>query len=53
MKELETKYGFKYWTATSMLLFACVLCYLDIGFLVIILSKYNHQPNELHFKVAA
>ena len=53
MCKLDTKYGFKYRTATGMLLFACVLCHLDIGFLVITLSKYNHQPNEEHFEVAA
>ena len=53
MQELDTKYGFKYRTATGMLLFAYVLCRLDIGFLVITLSKYNHQPNEVHFEVAA
>ena len=53
LHELEVKYGFKYRTATGMLLFAYVLCRLDIGFLVIILSKYNHQPNEIHFEVAA
>ena len=32
-----------------MLLFA--LCCLDIGFLIISLSKYNHQWNEAHFEV--
>ena len=42
LHELEGKYGFKYRTATGMLLFPYVLCHLDIGFLVIILSKYNY-----------
>ena len=40
--KLELKYGFKYRTATGMILFAYVLCHLDISFLIIILSKYNH-----------
>ena len=53
MHKLDTKYGFKYQTATGMLLFACVLCCLDIDFLVITLSKYNYQPNEVYFEVAA
>ena len=42
LRELELKYGFKYRTATGMILFAYILCRLDIGFLIIILSKYNH-----------
>ena len=52
-KELEVKFGFKYRTAAGMILFTCVLYRLDIGFLAIILSKYNHQLNEIHFEVAA
>ena len=53
LRKLKLKYGFKYCAATGMILFAYVLCRLDIGFLIIILSKYNHQPNEIHFEVAA
>ena len=42
IKELELKFGFKYHTATGMILFACVLYYLDTGFLIIVLWKYNY-----------
>ena len=48
-KKLKTKYRFKYHTVIGILLCTSILCYLDISFLIVGLSKYNYSPNNTYF----
>jgi Reverse transcriptase (RNA-dependent DNA polymerase) len=47
---LETKFGFSYRSLLGELVYAYVVCRLDIGFAITHLSKYSTRPAEVHFQ---
>ena len=47
---LTEEFGFKYRTLLGELLFAYVICRLDIGYAVTTLAKFSVAPHRLHFQ---
>jgi Reverse transcriptase (RNA-dependent DNA polymerase)/GAG-pre-integrase domain len=47
---LENKFGFAYRSLLGELVYAYVVCRLDIAFAVTHLSKYSVRPGEIHFR---
>ena len=48
-KEIAKKYGFSYRNLLGELIYAYVICRLDIGFAVCFLSRFAGQPHAEHF----
>ena len=47
---LETLFGFGYRNLLGELLFAYVLCRLDIGYAITLLAKFSIAPSKLHYQ---
>ena len=48
-KEFDSKKGFSYRNVLGELIFACVICCLDIGHSVCLLAQFSDRPYEEHF----
>ena len=49
-KEIERKVGFSYRNLLGELVYAYVICRIDIGFAVCFLARFSQSPHEEHFR---
>ena len=47
---LATKHGFKFRTVIGELMYAYVICRLDIGYAITKLSQFAHAPDDIHYQ---
>ena len=47
---LETKMGFRYRALLGELLYAYVICRLDVGYAITTLAKFAHAPARIHYQ---
>ena len=50
-QNLVSEFGFRYRTLLGELLYTYVTCRLDVGYALVLLSKYSHAPGRLHFRL--
>ena len=48
-KEIVSKKGFSYRNVLGELIFAYVICHLDIGYSICLLARFSDRPHEEHF----
>lgn len=49
-KELESKVGYSYHQALGEIIYACIICRVDIGHAATFLSRFAQAPAEEHYK---